>query len=174
MRPHQVAAPAEQHPDWAMTWIGTSPTDSRGWALRTAGAEDAPAVVALWRAAGAAATVSDDPASVERLVTHDPEALIVAELDGEIVASLIAGFDGWRAHLYRLAVHPRLRRRGLARALVTEAELRLARRGARRVNALVAGDTEAVMFWEAVDYGRDPDTSRHVKNLRAGDAAGRP
>jgi ribosomal protein S18 acetylase RimI-like enzyme len=169
-----VAALPEKPPDWAMTSIGTSPTDGSTWALRTAGAEDAPAVVALWRNAGAAATVTDDPASVERLVTHDPEALIVAELEGEIVASLIAGFDGWRAHLYRLAVHPRLRRRGLARALVTEAEQRLARRGARRINALVAGDTEAVMFWEAADYERDPHMGRHVKSLPVEDAGGRP
>jgi ribosomal protein S18 acetylase RimI-like enzyme len=122
-------------------------------------------VVALWKEAGAAATVTDDPGSVERLIAHDPEALIVAGLEGEIVASLIAGFDGWRAHLYRLAVHPRLRRRGVARALVTEAEIRLARRGAKRVNALVSGDAEAVMFWEAVGYERDPHMRRHVRNL---------
>jgi ribosomal protein S18 acetylase RimI-like enzyme len=153
-----------------MTSIRTSPTDGPEWALRTAASEDARAVVALWKEAGAAATVTDDPASVERLVADDPEALIVAELEGEIVATLIAGFDGWRAHLYRLAVHPRLRRRGVARALVTEAEMRLARRGAKRVNALVADDAEAVMFWEAVGYGRDPHMGRHVKNLPPEDA----
>jgi hypothetical protein len=49
--------------------------------------------------------------------------------------------------------------------LVKEAEIRLARRGAKRVNALVSGDAEAVMFWEAVGYERDPHMRRHVRNL---------
>jgi ribosomal protein S18 acetylase RimI-like enzyme len=56
----------------------------------------------------------------------------VAECDGEIVGTLIAGFDGWRINLYRLTVHPHMRRHGLGGAMVTEAEARLVRRGARR------------------------------------------
>jgi ribosomal protein S18 acetylase RimI-like enzyme len=135
--------------------------------LRSGAVADAAAVVALWRAADAEPTVSDDAGSVARLIAHDPDALVVAEAGGgEIVGTLIAGCDGWRGHLYRLAVHPRMRRRGVGLALVAEAERRLCARGAPRANAMVVADhAHAVAFWEAAGYGRDARMGRHVKTL---------
>jgi len=136
--------------------------------LRPGRAEDAPAVLELWRAAGAEPTATDDVTSVRALVARDPDALVVAELDGAVVGSIVVGFDGWRAHLYRLAVHPRARRRGVASALVAAAERHLRGLGARRVNALVVVDhPHAVAFWDAVGYRRDPHMERHVKTLGA-------
>jgi predicted MFS family arabinose efflux permease len=38
------------------------------------------------------------------LLNADPEALLVAEVDGVVVGSLIAAWDGWRGSFYRLAV----------------------------------------------------------------------
>jgi ribosomal protein S18 acetylase RimI-like enzyme len=137
--------------------------------LRSGRAEDAEAVVELWRAAGAVPSVTDDPTSVRRLVGFDPNALVVAESDGKVVGSVIAGFDGWRANLYRLAVHPGVRRRGLGLALVAEAERRLVQHGARRANALVvAAHDHAVTFWEAVGYPLDPRIGRHVRTFDTG------
>ena len=143
------------------------------WLLRSAEAEDAEAVVALWLGSDAAPTMTDDPVSVRALIAHDPEALIVAVDSGErseIVGTLIAGFDGWRSNLYRLVVHPRARRRGLAGALVAEAERRLSQRGAPRANALVVLDhPHAVGFWESAGYERDDRMGRWVKTLRTRD-----
>ena len=123
-------------------------------------------MVGLWLTSGAAPTMTDDPESVRALIGHDPESLILAEEQGEIVGTLIAGFDGWRANLYRLVVHPGARRRGVARALVAEAERRLKRRGAPRANALVILDhPHAVGFWESAGYARDDRMGRWVKTL---------
>lgn len=120
----------------------------------------------LWLGSGAAPTMTDDPASVRALVALDPEALVLAEEDGEIVGTIIAGFDGWRANLYRLVVLPGARRRGVARALVSEAERRLKQRGAPRANALVVLDhPHAVGFWQSVGYERDDRMGRWVKTL---------
>ena len=141
------------------------------WVLRSGRPEDAKAVADLWCLAGAEPTVTDHPDALRALIAHDPEALIVAEERGEVVGSLVVGFDGWRANLYRLVVHPRLRRQGLGLALVAEAERRLVVRGARRANALVVSEhSHAVGFWEAAGYGRDPRVGRHVKTLGPGDA----
>ena len=89
---------------------------------------------------------------------------------GEIVGTLVAGFDGWRANLHRLVVHPGWRRRGLGLALVEEAERRLVAQGARRVGAtVVLEDAHALGFWEAAGYTPQPgDEAQREKPHRPG------
>lgn len=62
--------------------------------IRAAGPEDLDAVLAFWKTAAEGTSISDDRAGVERLVARDPDALILAELDGELAGTVIAGFDG--------------------------------------------------------------------------------
>jgi ribosomal protein S18 acetylase RimI-like enzyme len=135
--------------------------------IRAAGTEDVDAVLAVWaQARSAAARTPDDPAAVEALLERDPGALLVAELDGEIVGVLIAGWDGWRGNVYRLAVLPAQRRRGVARRLVEAGHDRLRDLGARRVTALVGGEEGAAHgLWRAVGYQRDEFVHRFVRNL---------
>ena len=63
-------------------------------------------MLAFWAAATAEPSSTDDSAGLEGLLTHSPGALILAVDDGAIVGSVIAGWDGWRATVYRLAVAP--------------------------------------------------------------------
>jgi hypothetical protein len=79
--------------------------------IRAADPKDAPALVELWRVAGAEPTHTDDADSVIRLLAYDPQAIIVAEANDHIVGSIIAAWDGWRGSLYRLVVLPSHRRR---------------------------------------------------------------
>lgn len=112
------------------------------------------------------ATVADLPEQVERLIERDPEALLVAEIDAEVVGVLIAAWDGWRGNMYRLTVAPVHRGRGIGRGLVRAGEQSLRRRGAVRVTALVAFEDEvAGGFWDAVDYPPDQAIGRRVRNL---------
>lgn len=120
----------------------------------------------LWRAAESPEAVGSDRTGVANLIRHDPEALLVAEIDGRIVGTLVVGWDGWRAHMYRLAVLPDARRNGIARALVRTAEGRLRIRGMRRISAIVLSDDEqAVGFWRAVGYEHQPEVDRYVRNF---------
>jgi ribosomal protein S18 acetylase RimI-like enzyme len=144
------------------------PGQGAGTALRSAGDDDVEAVLRLWQQAGARPGLTDDAASVRLLMARDPMALIVAEAGtgGELVGTLVAGFDGWRANLHRLVVHPQWRRRGVGLALVEEAERRLVAQGAKRAGAtVVLEDAQALGFWEAAGYTPQPGTRRHVKNL---------
>ena len=121
----------------------------------------------LWQLAEAIPRPTDTLPNVERMVREHPDILLVGEEKGRIVGTVIAGWDGWRGGIYRLAVLPDCRRRGVARALVAEAERQLAARGARRLSATVARDEpQAVGFWDAADgWAREPRWHRYAKDL---------
>ncbi|MBT2400408.1 GNAT family N-acetyltransferase [Streptomyces sp. ISL-100] len=134
--------------------------------IRAAAPGDLDAVLAFWKDAAEGTSISDDRAGVERLVTRDPDSLIVAELGGELVGTVIAGFDGWRCHLYRLAVHPGRRRRGIGSALLAAAEERFVELGGRRGDAMVLTENErAHHAWRAAGYAPQAQWRRWVKPL---------
>jgi len=134
--------------------------------MRSATARDLDAVLAFWKTAAEGTSISDDRAGVERLVARDPEALILAELDGELAGTVIAGFDGWRCHLYRLAVHTDLRRQGIGSALLAAAEERFVRLGGRRGDAMVLErNARAHHAWRAAGYTPEDQWRRWVKPL---------
>ncbi|MET9524036.1 GNAT family N-acetyltransferase [Streptomyces coeruleorubidus] len=134
--------------------------------IRAATPEDLDTVLAFWKVAAEGTSISDDRTGVERLVARDPEALILAERDGELAGTVIAGFDGWRCHLYRLAVHPDHRRQGIASALLAAAEERFVRLGGRRADAMVLTRNEtAHRAWGTAGYGPEEQWRRWVKPL---------
>jgi ribosomal protein S18 acetylase RimI-like enzyme len=65
-------------------------------------------------------------------------------------------------------VHPSHRRRGIALELVALAERRIASLGGRRIGLVaVDGEEQAVAFWRAAGYERDPRVSRFVKSRKS-------
>ncbi|MDX2291279.1 MULTISPECIES: GNAT family N-acetyltransferase [Streptomyces] len=132
--------------------------------MRAAVPSDAESVLAFWRESAEGTSISDDVDGVRRLLDRDPEALILAVDGDRIVGSVIAGWDGWRASLYRLAVLPSYRRRGLSKALLQAAEDRFAALGGRRADAMVLEVNErAQRAWEAAGYARQDQWRRWVK-----------
>src|SRR3954453_13393742 len=63
-------------------------------------------------------TTPDSREVIDRLRAGDPEALLVALRDGQVIGTLIAAWDGWRVNMYRLPVATGHRRRGAGVALV--------------------------------------------------------
>ena len=127
--------------------------------------DDLGAVLEVWRKADAEPSVTDDLDTLRRLLDHAQWSLLVAELEGEIVGTLIAAWDGWRGNLYRLAVVPAHRGRGIGLDLVRQGEIELRGRGAARLAAVVVEDHgHATGFWEAAGYERQSLRLRFVKN----------
>jgi ribosomal protein S18 acetylase RimI-like enzyme len=134
--------------------------------LRTATRADIPAVLAFWLEATAEPSTTDDAGGLEALFDRSPGALLVACNGDVIVGTIIAGWDGWRGTLYRLAVLPSWRRRGIATTLVDEAERRLQAQGVRRMHLIAgrAGGDAAESFWVSARYAAT-DQQRFVKTL---------
>ena len=132
--------------------------------LRPAEPGDVAGVLALWREAEAVVSSTDDADSLRRLMAVDPGALIVATDGAAVVGSVIAGWDGWRGSVYRLAVATGHRRRGLARRLLACAEDRLAEVGAARLQAVVVeNDERATGFWRASAWEEQAQRLRFVR-----------
>ena len=133
--------------------------------IRSGASTDIELVLAFWRHATTEPSSTDDASSVEGLLEHAPDALIVAVEGNAIIGTVIVGWDGWRGGLYRPAVSPTHRRRGVATALVAEAERRLREQGAVRLHLIVASDQEpARKFWNAAGYDLT-DQLRFVKTF---------
>jgi ribosomal protein S18 acetylase RimI-like enzyme len=138
--------------------------------LRSGRPDEARSILDVWREADAEPTTTDDPTRLRHLMATNADALIVAEDSGRLVGTVIAAWDGWRGGIYRLAVLPGDRRRGLGRRLVEEAVRRLFASGAARLSAVVVDDDDRAMaFWTAIGWHRQSARARFVLNITAAD-----
>ena len=134
--------------------------------LRNATADDADAILALWKAADATPSATDNVDAIRAAAARPEVAFVLATENGAVIGSLIAAFDGWRGNIYRLATHPAHRRRGVARAMLARGEELLIGWGVRRITALVENaHPDAIGFWRAVGYLDDRRISRYVRTL---------
>jgi ribosomal protein S18 acetylase RimI-like enzyme len=134
--------------------------------VRPGRSSDVDELLAFWRTAAEGKSISDDHDGVTRLLERDPESVLIAELDETIVGTVIAAWDGWRCHLYRLAVAPSNRRQGIATTLLAAADQRFEALGGRRVDAMVLDANErAHQVWKAAGYTPDPKWTRWIKPL---------
>ena len=124
--------------------------------IRECHREDVPEVLRLWATSGASNTPTDTLEDVERAVSEPGLEFLVAEVDGQVVGTIMGGFDGWRGAISRLAVAESQRRQGIGRALLDEAMARFASNGVKVVGALVEKDHPwAMAYWESVGFQLD-------------------
>jgi ribosomal protein S18 acetylase RimI-like enzyme len=135
--------------------------------VRTFTEADLPQVLALQEESLAASRTPVSRAEeIARKRERDPELLLVAERDGRLVGTVMGGYDGRRAYIYRLAVASDCRRRGVGRLLVAELERRFRALGAVKINLLVYRENRgARQFWAELGYPQDTDTVNHYKVL---------
>jgi ribosomal protein S18 acetylase RimI-like enzyme len=135
--------------------------------IRRVREDELSAVLEMWREADVTPpSVSDSIKGSIRLIAEPAAILLVAEVEGRIVGSVIGGWDGWRGNIYRLAVIPNYRRRGIARRLMKEISAALFAKGAERISALVEREHPwAIGFWESMreaGYEDDPRFARYI------------
>ncbi|HUB27957.1 MAG TPA: GNAT family acetyltransferase [Tepidisphaeraceae bacterium] len=117
---------------------------------------DEPAVIDLWRRCDLLRPQNDPHQDIRRKLRVRPDLFLVGLLDREIVASVMAGYEGHRGWLNYVAVAPEFRRRGLARRILAEAERLLRAEGCAKINLQVrASNQPAVEFYRRLGYAMD-------------------
>ena len=89
-----------------------------------------------------------------------PELFLVGEIDGTLVASAMAGYEGHRGWVNYLAVCPQQRQRGLARQLMAHIETLLLAMGCPKLSLQVRDTNAAALaFYERLGYQVDASVS---------------
>ena len=124
--------------------------------IRAFEAGDEAAVVALWRACGLTRPWNDPHRDIARKLTTQPELFLVGCVDGTLVATAMAGYDGHRGWVNYLAVAPSQRQLAIGRRLMAEAERLLAERGCPKLNLQVRStNAEVLEFYRRLGYQQD-------------------
>jgi ribosomal protein S18 acetylase RimI-like enzyme len=115
---------------------------------------DQTGVIALWHEVLPDSALHNDPAmSIRRKLAVDRDLFYVAEVNGDVVGTVMGGYDGHRGWIYSVAVKPAHRRRGIGAALIRRMESALTRRGCLKVNLQVrASNAQVVEFYEKLGY----------------------
>lgn len=115
---------------------------------------DETGVVDLWCEVFAGDPARNEPhAVIRRKLSVQRELFFVGEVEGAVVGTVVAGFDGHRGWVYHLAVQPGFRRRGFGRALMLHAEASLRSMGCPKLNVQVrSANGEATAFYERLGY----------------------
>ncbi len=117
---------------------------------------DEGAVVALWQVCGLVRPQNDPRRDIARKSKVNPEWLLVAEAGGNIVGTVMVGYDGHRGWINYLAVAPSHQRGGLGRALMAGAESRLRAAGCPKINLMVRTDnTGVIAFYQRLGFAVD-------------------
>jgi ribosomal protein S18 acetylase RimI-like enzyme len=91
--------------------------------------------------------------SIPEKLRVQPDLLLVAVESGLVVGSIMAGYDGHRGWISRIAVLKSNRRQGIGEALIREAEKRLAALGCSKVNLQVVTSNATVLgFYQSLGY----------------------
>ncbi len=128
-----------------------------GLSIRDYRESDRVELIRLWAECGLGAWNPDLGETVDLKAAHSPEGLFVGLVEGRLVSSILAGYDGLRGWLYRLAVSPDCRHRGHGRRMVLHAEEWLRQQGCVKVKLQVENaGKEAVSFYERLGYKVQP------------------
>lgn len=112
----------------------------------------------------------DSREGIARFLDRNPKTCFVAEADGRLIGTIMAGNDRRRGYIYHTAVHPNYRGRGIGSALVQAAIQALERLGIGKA-ALVVLETNADgnVFWEKQGFTVRTDLTYRNKTLEQTD-----
>jgi ribosomal protein S18 acetylase RimI-like enzyme len=128
-------------------------------------------VIQLWTDCGLVVPWNDPRRDIQRKLQFQPELFLVGSLDGCIVATVMAGYDGHRGWINYLAVHPDHQGSGYGRSIMEEAAVRLRAAGCPKINLQVRSTNAGVIeFYKRIGYSMD-DVASLGKRLESDECA---
>jgi len=125
--------------------------------IRTYQLKDENQLINLWIECGLVVPWNDPKKDIQRKINDSPDLFFIGEIEGEIVASCMAAYDGHRGWIYFLAVKPEYQNRGYAKSILKQAEEALLNIGCPKIELMVRHSNDKVVtFYEHAGYKNDP------------------
>ena len=124
--------------------------------IRAYQSADEAAVIDLWLRCGLVAPQNNPRADIARKLQVAPELFLVGTLGTEVVATVMAGYEGHRGWINYLAVAPHLHKSGHGRHIMEHAERLLRERGCPKINLQVRTTNQSVIaFYQRLGFACD-------------------
>jgi len=125
--------------------------------LRAFSPDDTQSAVSLWDRCGLTHPNNDPLKDIARKLLVRPDLFWVGcHADGQLVASVMIGYEGHRGWINYLAVDPAYQKTGYGRVLMEAAERALRAEGCAKINLQVRSSNAAVLaFYRTLGYAQD-------------------
>jgi ribosomal protein S18 acetylase RimI-like enzyme len=119
--------------------------------------QDQQSVVKLWNKCGLVVSHNNPIRDIDRKLMVNPEWFLIGELDGDVIATCMAGFEGHRGWINYLAVRPDLQGHGFGKMIMERAETMLKAAGCPKINLQIRSTNQKVIgFYQSLGYRQDP------------------
>ena len=113
-------------------------------------------VVALWQICELTRPWNDPVKDIARKQQVRPEWFLVGDLDGQVIASVMFGYEGHRGWMNYLAVAPQYQSKGYAHSLIETGEALLLAAGCPKISLQVrSSNAKVIAFYQSLGYGQD-------------------
>ena len=113
-------------------------------------------VVALWQICELTRPWNDPVKDIARKQQVRPEWFLVGELDGQVIASVMFGYEGHRGWMNYLAVAPQYQSKGYAHSLIETGEALLLAAGCPKISLQVrSSNARVIAFYQSLGYAQD-------------------
>ncbi len=111
-------------------------------------------------------SVDDSKENIVRFLRRNPSTSVIAEVDGELVGSILCGHDGRTGCFYHVCVREDVRRQGIGRAMVDAAIKALRTEHISKISLFAFTDnTIGNAFWEKAGWVKREDMNNYECQL---------
>ena len=124
--------------------------------IRNTSIDDIEKVIALWGECGLTVPWNDPKKDFLRKFEHSSQCFLVAEVEGNVIASAMYAYDGHRGNVNYLAVLPQFQKRGVGQRLMAYIEDKLTKMGCPKINLLIRDtNVDVLKFYDSLGYKTD-------------------
>ena len=124
--------------------------------IRSYQSSDRRAVIDLWHRCDLVVPQDKAQKDIEMKNQFQADLFFVGEINGRVVATAMAGYDGHRGWIYYLAVDPDHQRQHIGSRMMEKAERELQKRGCMKINLQVRTSNQSVIsFYNSLGYSND-------------------
>ena len=114
------------------------------------------AIVNLWQECNLVVPQNDPIEDIQKKLDFQPDLFLIALRDGQLIGSVMVGYEGHRGWLNYLAVSPKHQKRGYGKKLVDKAIIELRKLGCLKVNVQVRNSNpSAIEFYKHLGFRDD-------------------